>query len=186
MKTQSNVVKLFNFFTLELQGNIDFSHLSLTEVKEHLNSVDSDIDDDVDMQIVDMSLPHYKDVDQVVHIEILRTCLEAVNSDFNDLEFYEFVDLLVNTDFDQDDFYIENLPCGEVRLIDKNSIDEIWTESLIELVKDCYDLSDVPNFVAIDWNQTAENCKADGLGHHFASYDHEEHESGNFYIFRIN
>ena len=70
-----------------------------------------------------------------------------------------------------DDFDVDG-----VRFISSDSIDKIWTESLIEMIKDCYDLSDVPDFVAIDWEETAENCKVDGMGHHFNSYDGGEEE----------
>jgi hypothetical protein len=69
------------------------------------------------------------------------------------------------------DFEVDN-----VRFISSDCIDEIWTNSLIEMIKDCYDLSDVPSFVAIDWEHTATNCKVDGLGHHFNSYDGSEEE----------
>lgn len=29
-------------------------------------------------------------------------------------------------------------------------------------------------------------CSVDGYGHHFAHYDHEEHEVGNYLVFRTN
>lgn len=63
-----------------------------------------------------------------------------------------------------------------VRFISDDEIDTIWTASLIEEIKDCYVISEVPDFVVIDWEQTAENCKVDGLGHHFNSYDGGEEE----------
>ena len=120
--------------------------------------------------------------------EILETCLYAVDSSPEDYEFFELKELIetiIDKCGSEDDFWLE-LAGGECRLIDENEIDEIWTESLIEQIKECYDLSDLPNFVSIDWEQTAENCKVDGKGHHFASYDHEEHNSNDWYIFRTN
>jgi hypothetical protein len=75
---------------------------------------------------------------------------------------------------------------GDVRIISKGSIDQIWTDSLIEQVKDCYDLSELPSFVKIDWEATAEECKVDGMGHHFNHYDGEELETSNYHIFRTN
>ena len=69
------------------------------------------------------------------------------------------------------DFEVDN-----VRFISSDIIDDVWTVSLIDQIKDCYDLSDVPDFVAIDWEETAENCKVDGMGHHFNSYDGGEEE----------
>lgn len=120
--------------------------------------------------------------------EILETCLNACDSTPQDYSFYElkelFADIRDNTS-NEDDFTIE-LCGGECRLIDSSAIGEIWTESLIDQIKECYDLSNLPEFVSIDWEQTAENCKVDGMGHHFASYDHEEHESNGFHIFRTN
>jgi len=120
--------------------------------------------------------------------EILETCLNAVDSTPEDYEFFELKGLMENIIdkcASENDFWLE-LAGGECRLIDENEIDEIWTESLIDQIEDCYDLSDLPNFVVIDWEQTAENCKVDGKGHHFASYDHEEHNSNGWYIFRTN
>lgn len=70
-----------------------------------------------------------------------------------------------------EDFWVD-----DVRFISEDVVDEVWTESLIEMIKDCYYLSDVPSFVEIDWEQTAENCKVDGMGHHFNSYDGSEDE----------
>ena len=119
---------------------------------------------------------------------ILETCLNAVDSSPSDYEMYELKELMqsiiVNSEVD-DDYYLE-LAGGECRLIDNSAIDEIWTKSLIEQIKECYDLSDVPDFVSIDWEQTATNCKDDGLGHHFAGYDHREHSSNGWYIFRTH
>jgi hypothetical protein len=34
---------------------------------------------------------------------------------------------------------------------------------------DCYDLK-LPDFLAIDWEETAQNCSVDGYGNTFASY----------------
>jgi len=74
----------------------------------------------------------------------------------------------------------------EWRVIEEDDIDEIWTESLIEQVKEIYDLSEAPSFVEIDWEKTAENCKVDGMGHHFSPYDGNEYSANNYYFFRTN
>ena len=85
-----------------------------------------------------------------------------------------------------DDFWFE-LDGYEFRIIAASQIDQIWTDSLIEQIQDCYDgLNDLPEFVEIDWEATAENCKVDGMGHHFSSYDGSEHESSNFHYFLTN
>lgn len=119
---------------------------------------------------------------------ILETSMSATGttlSDFDAWDFKELLEKIVEETSTSDDFWLE-LPCGEVRVIDKEAINEIWHESLIEQIKDCYDLSNVPSFVEIDWDATAENCKVDGMGHHFAVYDGEEHTTETHYIFRTN
>ena len=119
---------------------------------------------------------------------ILQTCINAVDSSPKDYELFELKELIqkiMDKTSSEDDFWLD-LEGGEVRLIDEDAIDEIWTDSLIDQIKECYDLPDLPPFVAIDWEETAKNCKVDGLGHHFASYDHNEHNSENWHIFRTN
>ena len=74
----------------------------------------------------------------------------------------------------------------EFRVINDSDIQEIWTDSLIQQVKDCYDFSAFPDFVVIDWEKTADACKVDGMGHHFSCYDHSEHSSNSYYYFLIN
>lgn len=121
-------------------------------------------------------------------LQIIETSLNATESsldDFDQWDLSELIEEVLKNVLQEDDFYLE-LPCGEVRVIDKEAIQEIWHESVIEQIKECYDLSNVPSFVEIDWDATAENCKVDGLGHHFSSYDGEEHETENHYIFRTN
>lgn len=154
----------------------------ITELQEYLESQDLDLNF---FNYANDSIS-YKDNNNFVNLEILVTCCEATGSDFDDFELYEIIDLINEIeDKKTDDFYIDSLPCGEVRLIDADEIDQIWTDSLIEQIKDCYNL-DVPDFVCIDWEQTAENCKVDGKGHHFGTYDGEEYFSNGYYIFRTN
>lgn len=122
------------------------------------------------------------------YCDVLDTCLDAGNDDLTDLTGFEIKELLeaIETGMTtEDDFNLE-LPSCEFRIIDGDEIDQIWTDGLIEQIKDCYDLSDLPKFVAIDWEKTAENCKVDGMGHHFASYDHNEHDAQGWHIFRTN
>lgn len=119
---------------------------------------------------------------------ILETSMSATGttlSDFDAWDFKEILEKILEETSTSDDFWLE-LPCGEVRVIDKEQINEIWHESLIEQIKEGYDLSNVPSFVEIDWDKTAENCKVDGLGHHFSGYDGEEHSTETHYIFRTN
>ncbi len=57
------------------------------------------------------------------------------------------------------------------------------------LSEDCYDLK-LPKWLAVNWEETAENCYQDGFGHTFSTYDGSESEYmiGNvlYYIFRTN
>lgn len=190
MTNYNNASKLLKFFYIDLCGNVDFSEFSLSEMKEMIQDIKEDHQGSIALNVINDYFDK-EDLPDSKAITLLRTCLDAVDCSFEDLEYYEFFKLLDQfTDYIngncEDDFYIDDLPCGEVRLIHESEIDDIWKESLIEMIKDCYDLSDVPSFVEIDWEATAKNCMVDGKGHHFASYDHQEHYSNGFYIFRIN
>lgn len=90
---------------------------------------------------------------------------------------------------EENDFYWE-YGRYEYRIIHNDDIDDIAEDEIKELVQDCYlngtDL-DKHWWIAIDWQQTAENCiSADGYGHHFSSYDGSEEEWGDWYFFRVN
>lgn len=192
-KAIKNSVKLYRFFVFDLQDNVDLSFVDLGDVKSEIQDIKNNYLDKVDLTILDRENEPDSDIAQA--LEILATCLKATNSDFNDLEYYEFFDLLeeILTHYQDrtDDFYLDSLPCGECRLIHQSEIDDIWTDSLIGQIKDCYDLSaldDLPGFIVvdIDWGLTAENAKVDGKGHHFASYDGYHHEASIYDIFRTN
>lgn len=88
-----------------------------------------------------------------------------------------------------DDFFIE-LDGEEYRFIHEDFIWDIYVDSIKEMVEDCYDIK-APDWLAIDWEETAENVyQADGYGHHFAHYDGNEYEhtidDALYYIFRVN
>jgi hypothetical protein len=160
-------VQIFRKLSNEL--NADFSAYPLEEIKEGIK------------RLQDESNP-----DDLMHSAgILAVCMNATDDDMHDHTIEELIDLLEEVDQIGIDDYLD-LSAGEVRLIHEDEIDEIWTESLIDLIKECYDLGDVPSFVSIDWEQTAQNCKVDGKGHHFSGYDGSEHYSAPFYIFRTN
>lgn len=124
---------------------------------------------------------------------IFETSINACDETNEDYTFTEIKEKLqeIIDNLGEQDFNLE-LCTGEVRIINSDDIDDIWTDSLIEQIKDCYEfpkvLEELPKWVTceIDWEQTAENCKVDGLGHHFASYDGQEHSASGFYIFRTN
>jgi hypothetical protein len=102
----------------------------------------------------------------------------------------ELEDLLEKIDSEVD-FDIE-LDGKEYRFIRDVNIWDIYFESQMDLIKDCYFPRDgLPWWVEIDWDKTIQNVlDADGYGNHFSTYDGSEemvlHENENYYIFRIN
>ena len=118
--------------------------------------------------------------------QILETCLQAIGDDPCDHSLSNLKsfmrEILENT---EDDYTISFWGCTSVRLIHDDIIDEVWTESLIQQIKDCYDLDHLPEFIEIDWEESAENCKDEGLGTHFNTYDGEEYFCNNWNIFRV-
>ena len=75
-------------------------------------------------------------------------------------------------------------------VIHEDVIDDEHEHVIKEIVQDCYlDGTDLDKYwwIAIDWEQTAKNCKeADGYGHTFASYDGVEYYHEGWYWFRTN
>jgi hypothetical protein len=178
-----NSTSLLNFFN-DLQGNADFTNYSLEEMKSAITTINDNYLDDWESLLVKDN-----DSDNTRCLEILTVCLEAVDCDFSELEFYEFFEHLNNIkqNFLTSSEFCMDLLCGEVRLIHNDEIDQIWSDSLRGQIKDCYELPDeLPSFFVIDWDQTVENCKVDGLGHHFGSYDGEAYQSNHYNIFRTN
>jgi hypothetical protein len=87
---------------------------------------------------------------------------------------------------DCNDFTVE-FDGEEFRVIHDSAIWDIYKEGIKEITLDCYlRESTLPDFLAVDWEETARNCYVDGYGHHFASYDGEETEHRNWWIFRTN
>ena len=126
--------------------------------------------------------------------KVLELAMEATETNTGDFDLWEIKESLQEI-IDNVIGYIKvdykfELPCGEVRIISGDHLDQLWTDSLIEQTKECYaGLSDLPAFIEIDWEATAENCKSSGMGEHFASFDGEEHsvfigEGVAFYLFR--
>lgn len=158
-----------------------------TELKNILKSIRSEFN-----SLPNISLSEYKNEleyreygeDDYIHaIPVLETSISAVDGDVNDYGLNELLDLLEELINGDDDFNLD-LSGGCVRIIDTMSLDGIWTDSLIDLVKEIYFDSEIPKGLVIDWEATAEKGKVDGAGHHFAGYDGQEHISGNKHIFR--
>ena len=121
------------------------------------------------------------------NLQLLKDVKEFVNDYELETTDDQLDELLENLTMEID-FYVE-LDGNEYRFIDEHSIWDIYVESVKEMVQDCYDLN-VPDWIAVNWEQTAENCHVDGYGHHFSSYDGSEEEytfdGDTYYIFRTN
>ncbi len=83
---------------------------------------------------------------------------------------------------------------GEYRFIEEAYIREIAQEEIWDTICECY-LSqtaagkdgELPWWIEIDEEKTVQNCiDSDGYGHHFSSYDGNEYETGDWYVFRTN
>ena len=116
--------------------------------------------------------------------QILEFVNEELELDINRGEIREF-ERSLNA---ENDFYVE-IYGNEYRVINADVIKEIYIEEIKNTTEDCYNIQ-APSWLAIDWEQTAENCLVDGYGHTFSSYDGSELEytfgDENYYIFRIN
>ena len=72
--------------------------------------------------------------------------------------------------------------------LDKCQIDDIWTDSLIDLADDCY-ISELPEHLKkyFDYDKFVEDCMEDGRPHHFNGYDGStELETEDYYIYYHN
>lgn len=71
---------------------------------------------------------------------------------------------------------------------DKFWIDDIWTDSLIDLADDCY-ISELPEHLKkyFDYDKFVEDYKEGGRAHHFNGYDgNTELETDNYFIYYHN
>ena len=122
---------------------------------------------------------------KTIQREVLEFIYDELDLAINRDEVRELTQLLKDL---EGDFYIE-IDGQEYRFIHDSEIWDIYVEAIKEITEDCYDIK-APTWLAIDWEQTAENCSVDGYGHTFASYDGEEIEfdfKAEFYhIFRTN
>lgn len=120
---------------------------------------------------------------------MIRQILEFIKDDLS-LEIHrdEVQNIVEEIETTYSDFYAD-IDGNEYRFIHSDYIWEIYVESIKELAEDCYDIN-VPSWLAIDWEETAQNCIVDGYGQTFAHYDHEEHEvkigNEDYHVFRTN
>lgn len=72
--------------------------------------------------------------------------------------------------------------------LDKCQIDDIWTDSLIDLADNCY-IRELPEHLKkyFDYDKFVEECKEYGRPHHFNGYDGStELETEDYYIYYHN
>ena len=116
--------------------------------------------------------------------QILEFISEELELDINRDEVNEF-ERFLNSD---NDFSIE-IDGQEFRVINDQVIWDIYVDEIKYITEECYNIK-APIWLAIDWEQTANNCFVDGYGNTFSSYDGSELEcefgEENYYIFRTN
>jgi len=133
-------------------------------------------------------------------IQLYREVIEFSN-DVLEIDCKDFQQELFDNLADYEDCFEIDNGSESYRFISDTAIEDIHVESVKDMVTDCYlsgtDL-DKYSWLAIDWEETAENLRRyDGYGHHFSSYDGSEEEydftdvegSGvkfGYWIFRTN
>lgn len=146
--------------------------MNATEIKDYIKSglsnyySNANIDDDT-IEILSSIIKEHHNINDF-DIDDLYTALidlESANN-FNDFTF----------EFDE----------NEYRIISDDSIERIYREEKEETIRGWYDLSNIPDFIEIDWDKTIDNYSQDGYGHHFSGYDGSEIECAGYYIFRTN
>ena len=120
---------------------------------------------------------------------LLQDIADNYSHNLESLDADEIEEALSTLDENEDDFTID-FDGNEYRIIYDAQIWDTYVKTIKDVVNDSYDLKldKLPSFIAvdIDWDQTATNCFVDGYGHTFASYDGEELNSGDYWVFRVN
>ena len=117
--------------------------------------------------------------------KLVKSELDLIKETLDDLTNDDIEAIADKIEFESD-FFIELEDGREYRFIEESVIDKTYFEECKQTIQECYDLTNVPNFIEIDWTATVENCKVDGYGVQFAYYDHEELNAGDWYVFRTN
>tara|TARA_R110000824_G_scaffold138850_1_gene303758 strand:+ start:354 stop:719 length:366 start_codon:yes stop_codon:yes gene_type:complete len=98
----------------------------------------------------------------------------------------ELSEILENLEMEVD--FFQEIDGCEYRFIWDEEIWDIYVKEIKSIVEDSYAIN-APDWLAIDWEQTAENCSVDGYGNTFNSYDGGEEilqlADDNWYVFRI-
>ena len=185
IKNARKVVEWFLNTTNQTPDSFD-----LEELKDMFTSVMCDYP-----EFINMLGESGEETDEETAFELVKTCLNACGDSLDDLILTELFDLIKETSYNvgTDDFYIDDLPGGECRLIHEEDIERIHNDYCLELAKEtlaCHvdDLNNLPQILKnnISIEGIAEDLKQDPYPVCFATYDHEEHSAGNYYIFRTN
>jgi len=115
--------------------------------------------------------------------------LTLINKEFEleKEELQEIEEQIETLNFDGYDYI--DIDWGEYRVIADNQIEDLYYDSIKELVEECYLWnSDLPSFITnnIDWDWIVKECMYDWYWHHFNWYDGWEIEGEGFYLFRNN
>ena len=107
------------------------------------------------------------------------------NYDATKKDLKEIKDNIESSDYR--DFTIELESSGEFRLIQEDAIDDVFYNSVCDLVDDCY-LSNKDDIVKryFDYQQFVRDCEMDWFWSHFSWYDWSEEYFDGYYIFRTN
>ena len=119
------------------------------------------------------------------HQELINILQEYDNTILDQKKQEELdIELTISMHDNNEDFYIESsLLTHAYRIIHKDYIEDIWTEELEQLLSNT---NEIPDNIApyIDWDKWVQDCKTDGMGHHFSSYDGSEKATEDYYIFK--
>jgi hypothetical protein len=76
---------------------------------------------------------------------------------------------------------------GDYLVLDDNEAEQRFEESITEYINDCV-LSEIPKQYQsyFDYKAFIKDCNCDGRGHTLASYDGEENEIDEYFIYRTN
>lgn len=121
---------------------------------------------------------------KTINREVLEFIHEELELSVDREEARELVEQLET----EEDFFQE-IDGQEYRFIKDECIWDLYVDEIQEIARECYNIK-APEWIAIDWEETAENCFVDGYGNHFSGYDGSEIEydfnDESWWIFRNN
>jgi len=121
-------------------------------------------------------------------MKITRQILEFISEGLDlDINRDEVKEIEFNLNLEND--FMADIDGCEYRIIHQDIIWKTYVEEIKMIAEDYYVIK-APEWLSIDWEQTAKNCFVDGYGHTFSIYDGSEEEcifgEENYYIFRTD